>query len=155
MPNAQNNNVDNTNSPKPCGLDGSTDRYPSGGCRQCVRRWQREHPEAMLAARKRHALKNRKPLPSPLRRWESMVCKSTTAGGCWVWLAAKQNGVGIFNVGGKSVFARRWAWQQLVASVPPAHAVVASAGCERSCVNPAHMHCVLQSETQHGWVRGS
>lgn len=65
-------------------------------------------------------------------------------GDCWTWTAGKAHGYGYFRVGGrkgKSHFAHRWAYEEMVAEIP--EGLVIDHLCRnRACVNPSHLEPV-------------
>ena len=89
--------------------------------------------------------------------------------GCWEWTAFKAHGYGRFRVGSyrngsaRSVLAHRWAYQNLIGSIPvglqPDHTCHNGTGCpggddcpHRACVNVAHIELVTAQENV---LRGS
>ena len=78
----------------------------------------------------------------PRRFWDKAVLYPD---GCWVWTAALNNeGYAAFTMGGRSL-AHRIAYEELVGPIP--EGMVLDHVCRtRSCVNPAHLEPVTQSE---------
>ena len=61
--------------------------------------------------------------------------------GCWTWLAAQQNGYGMYWKGGKSTRAHRYVYTQLKGPIDPYKALHHT--CQNKlCVNPWHLEPV-------------
>lgn len=65
---------------------------------------------------------------------------------CWLWLAATQNGYGVFTLSdppGKQVKAHRWSYEHLVGDIE----FTLDHLCRvRNCVNPSHLEDVTMGE---------
>jgi hypothetical protein len=60
---------------------------------------------------------------------------------CWPWTAASTKGYGVFGVGGRLVYAHRFAYEVEVGPIP--ENLVIDHLCENTlCVNPAHLEAV-------------
>ena len=61
---------------------------------------------------------------------------------CWLWTACKHRaGYGFFRVGGRNLYAHRWAYELLVGQIPPD--LELDHLCRvPACVNPAHLEAV-------------
>lgn len=72
--------------------------------------------------------------------------------GCWEWLMSLDpDGYGQIKVNGKVYRAHRWAYMQLVGSIPEGNQL--DHRCRvRHCVNPAHLDPVDHSENQRRGV---
>ena len=83
--------------------------------------------------------------PDPL---ENFMAKINLGGGadyCWIWEAAKVRGYGAIRVKGRTTYAHRFAYEQLVGPIPD--------GLELdhlcripACCNPAHLEPVTHAE---------
>ena len=65
---------------------------------------------------------------------------------CWLWLAATQNGYGIFTLSdppGRTVKAHRWSYEHLVG---PIEFTLDHLCRVRNCVNPVHLEDVTMGE---------
>jgi hypothetical protein len=76
--------------------------------------------------------------------------------GCWLWNGTKAGGTanryGWFGVGGRGVFAHRFAYELEVGPIPTGHEIdhVWRRGCRSTlCVNPAHLEAVAKIENLH------
>lgn len=65
--------------------------------------------------------------------------------GCWMWQRST-NGTGYpqFSYQGRTVYARRWIYEQVHGGIPEDHEVYMSCATERLCVNPGHMRLVAK-----------
>lgn len=73
----------------------------------------------------------------------------TNDAGCWHWLAAKQQGYGVFFIGRRNgvktiCSAHRLAWELTHGPIPAGLTIDHVGGCK--CVNPAHMEPVTNEE---------
>ncbi len=65
---------------------------------------------------------------------------------CWKWTGAiSPNGYGKKQVGGRTLLAHRWLWEQLFGPIPASLVVAHSCG-NRSCVSPHHLRLCTQAE---------
>ena len=81
------------------------------------------------------------------RFWEK-VDRTGGLDACWPWLAGKSKyGPGMFKLNGKSVQARRVAYELSFGQIKPELAIRAGRNCERTCVNPAHLEELSNSES--------
>jgi hypothetical protein len=65
--------------------------------------------------------------------------------GCWEWTAARHNGHGFFNVGGRTTTAHRVSYEQIVGPIPDG--LQLDHLCRnRGCVNPMHLEPVTCGE---------
>ena len=63
---------------------------------------------------------------------------------CWPWLASKTPaGYGHFQHEGKTVYAHRYSYEQLIDSIPNGF-TIAHLCFNRGCINPSHMETVTQ-----------
>lgn len=60
---------------------------------------------------------------------------------CWLWTAHTVGGYGRVRSKGRSVYAHRWAYEDLVGPIPDGMSVLHNcpSGDDRRCVNPAHL----------------
>jgi len=67
-------------------------------------------------------------------------------GSCWLWGGGKRGkGYGSFSVGGRGVYAHRFAYEQFVGPIPVG--LVIDHLCRvRHCVNPEHLRAVTNRE---------
>lgn len=72
---------------------------------------------------------------TPKQRFNAKVRKEPS--GCWIWLGRLRDGQPIFEVDGKRVQARRWAWRSK--EVPRR---LGTACGQARCVRPAHLTAV-------------
>lgn len=65
---------------------------------------------------------------------------------CWAWLGATDAaGYAKKQVGGRTLLAHRWLWEQLFGPIPAG--LVVAHGCDsRSCVNPHHLRLCTQAD---------
>lgn len=71
------------------------------------------------------------------RFWE----KVNKLDGCWEWTAFKNDGYGVFKVGGVIQLAHRVAYELVIGKIP--EGMIIDHLCRnRGCVNPAHMEVV-------------
>lgn len=78
------------------------------------------------------------------RFWAKVLQDDDT--GCWIWQASRfpQTGYGAFNVQGRVVAAHRFAYEDMVAEIPPG--LVLDHLCRvRACVNPYHLEPVTDA----------
>jgi hypothetical protein len=69
------------------------------------------------------------------------------ADNCWIWQASKMsNGYGVFtDTGRKTITAHRWSYTYFKGAIPDG--LVIDHICRQpSCVNPAHLQAISQSE---------
>ena len=78
-------------------------------------------------------------MASDLERFEAKVTKTGT---CWLWGACvRSDGYGWFSVGGRSMAAHRYAYEQYVGPIPDGMALDHLCRVRR-CVNPRHLEAV-------------
>lgn len=94
---------------------------------------------------------------SDASRFASMAERGD-AGSCWLWTAGRTTGgYGEFQVGGRTVYAHRWAYEHAHGPIPDGLTVDhvchnADPAClggvcdHRRCVNPAHLEAVTLAE---------
>jgi len=64
---------------------------------------------------------------------------------CWLWLGAKTTGYGVMRLRGKNVLAHRFAYEDIVGSIPEGLQI--DHLCRNpSCVNPSHLEVVTNKE---------
>lgn len=85
---------------------------------------------------------------TPQERFWEKVDRTGGPYACWPWLASKSKyGPGMFNVDGKSVHARRLAYEWEYGSIQAGWEIIANAECKFACVNPAHLSALTKSES--------
>jgi len=74
-----------------------------------------------------------------LERFESKI--QYTASACWIWTGSFSRTTSrpapAFHVGGKTLQAARWIWEQVHGPIPARRSLRSTCG-DSSCVNPAH-----------------
>lgn len=90
------------------------------------------------------AAKNMGPRPRPAeqRFWEKV--DKDSAGGCWLWKAARRNGYGHFGISGRTTaYAHRLSYEWLIGPIPEGLQI--DHLCRNKlCVNPEHLEAVTQ-----------
>ena len=83
---------------------------------------------------------------SRLSTWDRFVAKVDKTPTCWLWTGCKTgHGHGTFTVGGRTVPAHRFAYEQAGGRIPPG--LLLYHRCHvRHCVNPAHVEIITNSE---------
>lgn len=89
------------------------------------------------AKRRARGLRKRRPGHAPTRFWGKV--KQGEWDDCWVWTGQfDRHGYGKFSVGGKTVYAHRFAYQDMVGDIP--EGLVLDHLCRHpACVNPWHL----------------
>lgn len=79
-------------------------------------------------------------------RFWAKVALALDGSGCLNWLGSrKRSGHGLFRIGGRNVYAHRWAWEEWNDPIP--EGLVIDHLCRNpSCVNPDHLEVVTQRE---------
>lgn len=90
----------------------------------------------------------RKRLPATERFWAKV--EKNGSNGCWLWTSAISRGYGTFWLDSKPVYAHRFAYEQLIGSIPE-DTEIDHLCRNRVCVNPEHMELVT---TRQNILRG-
>lgn len=118
-----------------CSIPGCDDRHLARGwCKKHYRRWQAHgDPLGGGSPRPRGATVAE-------RFWAKVVGRGL--GGCWLWTGAlNSSGYGHFKVGGRTVVAHRWAYEQEVGPIPDGLTI--DHLCRvRACVKVEHLEVV-------------
>ena len=85
--------------------------------------------------------------PTEERFWEK-VDRTGGTEACWIWIAGQNKyGTGTFRLYGKSVPARRLAYEWVCGPIPEGLEIRAGQDCKPACVNPAHLVALPKIES--------
>lgn len=128
-------------SKRTCSIKGcGTAHYAKGWCRSHYQRWWRNGDP--LSPALTHA--------DPADAFQARTERDVTTG-CLIWTGSKfPGGYGNIRVGGKNVYAHRYAWEQANGSIPEGK-VIDHICHNRACVEATHLRPATAS--QNAWHR--
>lgn len=94
------------------------------------------------------------PLWTPPTDAERFWTSVDTSGDCWLWTGAiARTGYGVFGIGGRTVLAHRYAFEDHVALIPE-NLEIDHLCRVRHCVNPQHLEPVTSAENARRGLNG-